>query len=136
MSAGSGTQRNSQIDFVLARHADSQARQARPILSTIPYPKAPRGKPQQPVLTMTRVRDACLRLPELLPAFSVQVSQVHADQPHLGTATLLATAWPRALAQKPQLALSPTHSQSLPLAAPLESLWALRKKVRGVTLQA
>ena len=153
LSASTGTQGSSQIDFALARHAhsDSLARQARPmdlpfvptqglrhrpILGTIPYPRPPHGKPQKPVLTMKRVRDACLRLPALLPAFSMQVSQVHADHPHLDTATLLATAWHRALARQPQQETTPAHPDPHPLAIPLESLWALRKKVRGVTLRS
>ena len=153
LSASTGTQGSSQIDFALARHAhsDSLARQAkpmdlpfvptqglrhRPILGTIPYPRPPHGKPQKPVLTMKRVRNACLRLPALLPTFSMQVSHVHADHPHLDTATLLTTAWHRALAHQPQQETTPTCPDPQPLAIPLESLWALRKKVRGVTLRS
>ena len=153
LSASTGTQGSSQIDFALARHAhsDSLARQAkpmdlpfvptqglrhRPILGTIPYPRPPHGKPQKPVLTMKRVRDACLRLPALLPTFSMQVSHVHADHPHLDTATLLATALHRALAHQPQQETTPAYPDPQPLAIPLESLWALRKKVRGVTLRS
>ncbi|CAE7553320.1 unnamed protein product [Symbiodinium sp. CCMP2592] len=94
------------------------------------------GSVTKPVLTLRRVRDTCLREPALLPEFSAQVTLVHAAQPQLRTAELLTKAWHYAVAQKSPHALAPRDPGSDALAIPLESLWTLRRRVRGTTLSS
>ncbi|CAE6948820.1 Pol [Symbiodinium sp. CCMP2592] len=145
LSAGDSNQ--SQIDFVLSRQhqQDPLSRYVvprhmpfvpvtgmrhLPLLGSVPYPKAPRTKPPQHLVSCKQVRSLCQQHADLPCAFSRELESLHASNPSMPVNDLLSQAWRTATLNRPAPAAPKPSMTAQTAVVSVQTVWGLRKQVR------